>query len=161
MHVTNALNFSDSNAVTFGAAKFWVDGKEGGGRGGEGDLTLSGEEVNTTTASCVTGRVRYVVDYMIPGRLCSSRREVTLVPSYGSVFVHMIPPQNVMPARDVPARVIPARVRPGSCAGARFSSRHENSFRWHVNAVWLFVSYLLKFHQFYGTNSHPNELSIM
>ena len=60
---------------------------------------------------------------MITGRL-SSRREFTPVPSCGSVFVYMIPKQNVMPAR-----VIPARVHPGSCAGARFSSRHENSFR--------------------------------
>ena len=67
--------------------------------------------------------------YMIPGRL-SSRREFTLVPSCGSVFVYMIPKQNVMPGR-----VIPARVHPGSCAGARFSSRHENSFRCHVNGV--------------------------
>ena len=67
--------------------------------------------------------------YMIPKRL-SSRREFTPVPSYGSVFIYMIPPQNVMPAR-----VIPARVHPGSCAGARFSSRHKNSFRCHVNVV--------------------------
>ena len=66
---------------------------------------------------------------MIPGRL-SSRRKFTPVPSSGSVFVYMIPKQNVMPAR-----VIPARVHPGSCAGARFSSRHENSFRCHVNGV--------------------------
>ena len=44
---------------------------------------------------------------------------------------HMIPPQHVMPAR----------VHPSSCAGTRFSSRHENSFRCHVNAVWLFVSW--------------------
>ena len=66
---------------------------------------------------------------MISGRL-SSRREITPVPSYGSVFVYMIPTQNVMSAR-----VIPARVHPGSCAGARFSSRHENSFRYHVNEV--------------------------
>ena len=51
---------------------------------------------------------------MISGRL-SSRREFTTVPSYGSLFVYMIPTQNVMPAR-----VIPARVHPGSCAGARF-----------------------------------------
>ena len=65
--------------------------------------------------------------YMISGRL-SSRREFTPVPSYGSVFVYMIPTQNVMPAR-----VIPARVHPGSCAGARFSSWHENSFQCHVN----------------------------
>ena len=83
--------------------------------------------------------------YMISGRLLS-RREFTLVPSYGSVFVYMIPTQNVMPAR-----IILARVYPGSCAGARFSSRHENSFRCHVNGVCLFVSYPLKFHQFYGT----------
>ena len=48
---------------------------------------------------------------MISGRL-SSRREFTPVPSYGSVFVYMIPTQNVMPAR-----VIPARVHAGSCAG--------------------------------------------
>ena len=61
---------------------------------------------------------------MIPGRL-SSRREFTPVPSYGSVFVYVIPTQNV----------IPARVHPGSCAGARFSSRHENSFRCHLNGV--------------------------
>ena len=79
------------------------------------------------------------------------RREFTPVPSYGSVFVYMILTQNVMPARVIPARVIPARVHPGPYAGARFSSRHENSFRCHVNGVWLFVSYLLKFHQFYGT----------
>ena len=66
---------------------------------------------------------------MISGRL-SSRREFTPVPSYGSLFVYMIPTQNAMPAR-----VIPARVHPGSCAGTRFSSRHENSFRCHVNGV--------------------------
>ena len=66
---------------------------------------------------------------MISGRL-SSRREFTPVPPYGSVFVYMIPTQNVMPAR-----VILARVYPGSCAGARFSSPHENSFRCNVNGV--------------------------
>ena len=71
---------------------------------------------------------------MISGRL-STRREFTPVSSYGSVFVYIIPTQNVMPARVIPARVIPARVHPGSCAGARFSSRHENSFRCHVNGV--------------------------
>ena len=67
---------------------------------------------------------------MISGRL-SSRRTFTPVPSYGSVFVYMIPTQNVMPAR-----VIPARAQPGSCAGARFSSRRENLFRCHVNGVY-------------------------
>ena len=66
---------------------------------------------------------------MISGRL-SSRREFTPVPSYGSVFIYMIPTQNVMPVR-----VIPARVHPGPCVGARFSSRHKNSFRCHVNGV--------------------------
>ena len=71
---------------------------------------------------------------MILGRL-SSRRELTPVPSYGSVFVYMIPTQNVMPARVIPARVIPARVHSGSCAGARFSFPRENSFRCHVNGV--------------------------
>ena len=45
---------------------------------------------------------------MISGRL-SSRREFTPVPSYGSVFVYMIPTQNAMPAG-----VIPERVHPGS-----------------------------------------------
>ena len=40
--------------------------------------------------------------YMTPGRL-SPRGEFTPVPSHGSVFVYMIPPQNVMPARVTPA----------------------------------------------------------
>ena len=35
--------------------------------------------------------------YMTPGQL-SSRSEFTPVPSHGSIFVYMIPPQNVMPA---------------------------------------------------------------
>ena len=36
--------------------------------------------------------------YMTRGRL-SPRSEFTLVPSHGSIFVYMISPQNVMPAR--------------------------------------------------------------
>ena len=36
------------------------------------------------------------------GRL-SPRSEFTPVPSHGSIFVYMIPPQNVMPARLTPA----------------------------------------------------------
>ena len=36
--------------------------------------------------------------YMTPGRL-SRRDEFTPVPSHGSTFVYMIPPQKVMPAR--------------------------------------------------------------
>ena len=39
--------------------------------------------------------------YMTPGRL-SRRGEFTPVPSHGSTFVYMIPPQNVMPARVCP-----------------------------------------------------------
>ena len=40
--------------------------------------------------------------YMTPGRL-SHRDEFTPVPSRGSTFVYMIPPQKVMPARVAPA----------------------------------------------------------
>ena len=40
--------------------------------------------------------------YMTPGRL-SPLSEFTPVPSHGSTFVYMIPPQNVMPARVTPA----------------------------------------------------------
>ena len=70
---------------------------------------------------------------MIPARL-SFRYEFTPVPSCGSVFVYMIPTQNLEPER-----VIPVRVHPGYCTGARFSFRYENSFRCHVNAVRLFA----------------------
>ena len=37
--------------------------------------------------------------YMTPGRL-SRRDEFTPVPSHGSTFVYMIPPQKVMPGRE-------------------------------------------------------------
>ena len=40
--------------------------------------------------------------YMTLARL-SPRSEFTPVPSHGSIFVYMIPPQNVMPARVTPA----------------------------------------------------------
>ena len=59
----------------------------------------------------------------------SPRSEFTPVPSHGSIFVYMIPPQNVMPAR-----VTPAWVHPGCCTGARISLRYEISQRYHVNA---------------------------
>ena len=65
---------------------------------------------------------------MTPGEL-SPGREFTPVPSHGSIFVYMIPPQNVMPAR-----VTPARAHPGSCTGARISLQYEISQRYHVNA---------------------------
>ena len=40
--------------------------------------------------------------YMIPARL-SFRYEFTPVPSCGSVFVYMIPAQNLVPERVIPA----------------------------------------------------------
>ena len=43
---------------------------------------------------------------MTPGRL-SLRSEFTPVPSHGSIFVYMIPPQNAMPARVTPV-VVPS-----------------------------------------------------
>ena len=61
--------------------------------------------------------------YVTPGRL-SPRSEFNPVPSHGSIFVYMIPPQNFMPAW----------VHPCSCTGARISLRYEISQRYHVNA---------------------------
>ena len=58
--------------------------------------------------------------------------------SLGSIFVYMIPPQNVMPVR-----VIPAWVHPGCCTGARISLRHEISQRYHVTAKRPIVSVIL------------------
>jgi len=40
--------------------------------------------------------------YMTPRQL-SPMSEFTLVPSHGSIFVYMIPPQNVMLVRVTPA----------------------------------------------------------
>ena len=55
---------------------------------------------------------------MTPGRL-SRRTEFTPVPSHGSTFSYMIPPQNVMPAR-----VTPAWFHLDCCTGARISLRY-------------------------------------
>ena len=68
---------------------------------------------------------------MIPARL-SFRYEFTPFPSCGSVFVYMIPAQNL-----IPERVTPVRVHPGNCTGARFSFRYERQR--HVNAVRPFA----------------------
>ena len=65
---------------------------------------------------------------MTPGRL-PRQSEFTPVPSHGSTFVYMIPPQNVMPER-----VTPAWVHPGCCTGARISLRYEILQQYHVNA---------------------------
>ena len=48
---------------------------------------------------------------MTPGRL-SRRDEFTPVPSHGSTFVYMIPPQKVMPARVARREFTPV-VAPG------------------------------------------------
>ena len=66
--------------------------------------------------------------YMTPGRP-SPQSEFTPVPSHGSIFVYMIPPQNVMPAQ-----VTPAWAHSGSCTGARISLQYKNSQWYHVNA---------------------------
>ena len=58
-----------------------------------------------------------------------NRGELNPVPCHGSIFVYMIPPQNVMPAR-----VTPAWVHPGCFAGARISLVYKISQRYHVNA---------------------------
>ena len=71
---------------------------------------------------------------MIPGRLSSSS-EFTPVPSCGSAFVCMVPPENV-----IPERVIPVRVHPGFCAGARISSRCEIPHQCHVNEEQPLIS---------------------
>ena len=63
------------------------------------------------------------------GATFALERRFTPVPSHGSIFVYMIPPQNVMPAR-----VTPAWVHSGSRTGARISLRYEISQRYHVNA---------------------------
>ena len=57
--------------------------------------------------------------------------EVTLVPSHGSLFVYMIPSQNVMPAR-----VTLAWVHPGCCTGARITLWYKILQWYHVNAKW-------------------------
>ena len=45
--------------------------------------------------------------YMTPWRL-SPRSEFNPLPSHGSIFVYMIPPQNVMPTRVTPV-LVPGR----------------------------------------------------
>ena len=49
---------------------------------------------------------------MTPGRL-SRRSEVTPVPSYGSTFVYMIPPKNVITRVESPRREFTPVVVPG------------------------------------------------
>ena len=58
--VTNVLNFSDWNALTFGGAKFQVDVKEG--KGGlwsdlNVHLTITGEEVNRVVIACAANEL--------------------------------------------------------------------------------------------------------
>ena len=65
----------------------------------------------------------------------SRRSEFTPVPSHGSTFVYMIPPQNVMPAW-----VTQARVHSGCSPGVRNSLRFKISQQYHVNAKRPHVS---------------------
>ena len=60
---------------------------------------------------------------MTPGRL-SRRGEFNPVPSHGSIFVYMIPPQMSC-RRESPRREF---------TGARILLRYEISQRYHVNA---------------------------
>ena len=60
-------------------------------------LDVSEQGVSETTGH----RVDLAGVYMTLARL-SPRSEFTPVPSHGSIFVYMIPPQNVMPARVTP-----------------------------------------------------------
>ena len=57
---------------------------------------------------------------MTPGPL-SCQREFTRVPSHGSIFVYMIPPQNAMLARVTPVCIQPSN----ECTGARISFRDD------------------------------------
>ena len=80
-----------------------------------------------------------LADYVIPrnnwrmslllllhdSRATFAPEEFTPVPSHGSIFVYMIPLQNVMPAR----------VHPGCCTGERISLRYEISQRYHVQST--------------------------
>ena len=67
---------------------------------------------------------------MTTGRL-SLRSEFTPVPSHGSTFVYMIPPQNVMPARVTPV-VVPGREL-HSGTKTRNGIIHVNAKRPHVS----------------------------
>ena len=69
---------------------------------------------------------------MTPGRR-SRRGEFTPVPSHGSVFVYMIPPQNIMPARVTPAEFIPVVV-PGRNL-VTVSCERETTTRFDVKSV--------------------------
>ena len=60
--------------------------------------------------------------YMTPGWL-SRRRKFTPVPSHDSIFVYMVPPQNVTPAW----------VHPGCCTWPRISLQYEISQQYLVN----------------------------
>ena len=64
---------------------------------------------------------------MTPGRLLRWCK-FTLVPSHGSAFVYMIPPQNT-----ILAQVTPKWVHPSCCTRARISLQYE-TLQWsHVN----------------------------
>ena len=76
---------------------------------------------------------------MTPGRL-SRRGEFTPVPSHGSTFVYMIPPQNVSCWRDSPRREFTPVVEPGRDFTpvrdfATVSCKHETTTCFGVKSV--------------------------
>ena len=66
--------------------------------------------------------------YMKPGATFAPAQVHSGSQSHDSIFVYMIPPQNVMPAW-----VTQAWVYPGCCTGARISLQYEISQQDHVN----------------------------
>ena len=74
------------------------------------------------------------VVYMTAGQL-SRQCKFTRVPSHGSVFVYMIPPQNVMPVW-----VTPAWVHPDCCTGARISPQYKILQQYHVHMKQPLIS---------------------
>ena len=70
--------------------------------------------------------------YLTPGRL-SPRSEFTPVPSHGSTFVYMIPPQNVMPAQVTPV-VVPRREFHSGTKSRNgiISTRNDHTFRYEI-----------------------------
>ena len=88
----------------------------------------------------------YVGVYMSPGRL-SPRSEFTSVPSHGSIFVYMIPPQNVMEARVTPAWV-PRPVRNLATVSCNSWCKRETTTRFGAKSVcrleaWKGSAYLV------------------
>ena len=70
---------------------------------------------------------------MTPGQLSHSHK-ITLVPSHGSTFVYMIPPQNDMPPRVTPV-VVPGQEIHSSTKSRNVSCKCETNTRFGVESV--------------------------